>query len=243
MVEFSERIRKTLDRIKERKVIEGPKAIPLSEIVEKGAYAEPVDVNTKLINGKVVHFVIGVPIERPFRPNVSTLDIHNNTPYVYKVETMQIFDPSEEKIVLGKPFKPKLKGVAKDVIVMDAHGFRSYTDDQWRFGDGQKVKDVVEGYMDFAKKNGLPALEFITACNREVVPDAVGLGIIVQDLPMEYGIVQQANDIMALPGKKNTPISSSGFPFMRVHPMRGFLWGIDEFLIRKESQGKGKKFI
>ena len=154
---------------------------------------------------------------------------------------LTVFAPEEQKVELNKPFKPTVDAVLENVIVMECHAGRNPETDEWHFQDGQSIVDVVEGYSKLAQEMDLPELEFVIACNREVIPECIELGVLVKDIPVEYEIVQQVGDVMASPMRNSWTIPKDGYSRYTVHPMNGEFWGLKDLIDKKMRRGEAKR--
>ncbi len=195
------------------------------EVFSKGARANSVE-KLLYVSGREVRLIVGVPLDtQKFIPGQSKLLIPE-TPHVFMVNKLIVLnkDPTRDVVILN-------------AVVMVAHARREVRDDQWYFTHGQKVKDVVEGYVNYAKLNNLPELDFVDACNKEVSHEATELGILVQDIPIEMGVAQVVGSVMGSPFLKH-PIPESGIPDLWIHPVKGEFWGLDKVIDRKRARGE-----
>lgn len=86
-------------------------------------------------------------------------------PHVFLADELHVFDESHPQGV-----------VLREAPVLMAHGIRDQND-RWNFMGGQSVADTVEAYNEYAKKENLPAIEFVVACNRDPITRKTGIQI------------------------------------------------------------------
>lgn len=140
--------------------------------------------------------------------------------------------PSEPHVFIANNFsigdKNHPEQVLKDVCVIAAHGIRT-ADNKWRFLNQQEIYATVWKYNDYAKKNGLPPVEFIMSCNE---PGKGTMRII--STYSKSGLVAQSNDKSINVTLYTNP--ATGENNATANLPEGVFIGIDDLIQRKKKK-------
>jgi hypothetical protein len=107
--------------------------------------------------GKDLAVHMGFPDKKDAHGHV----IFPSEPYVFVADNLAISDKTHNEAL-------------KNVTVIAAHGIRG-ADNTWRFLNQQDVYQTVLKYNEYAKKNGLPPIEFIMSCSAPNQPDKLNI--------------------------------------------------------------------
>lgn len=105
------------------------------------------DTDTLIDLEKGIFVSLGIPV------NKDKAIIVPDKPHVFVADELHVVDRSHPSGV-----------VLSDTSILMAHGERDQND-RWNFVNGQSVVDTAEAYNEYARKEQLPGLEFIVACN------------------------------------------------------------------------------
>jgi len=134
--------------------------------------------------------ILGVPVER------KAVKIPDQ-PHVFIAHTLDVTDRDHTTPVR-----------LKDTVVLIGHARRN--GDTWVFGNGdQGVVETYRAYNDYATINGLPSIEFIAACNADIV--AQESRALISDLGVPNTVAQAVGSHISVAGTLELSGSSSVF--------------------------------
>ncbi len=129
-----------------------------------------VDIN------KAIFVKLGIPL------NEEKVIIVPDSPHIFIADQIHVKDRSHPE-----------GATLNNVTLLIAHGIRD-AKDTWRFKEGQSVVDTVKAYNEYAKKENLPNLEFIIACNDD--PTTKGTGVQIHDFDFYSTIAHAVGEVM-----------------------------------------------
>jgi hypothetical protein len=151
----------------------------------------------------------------PDKKDQNGYTIFPSEPYVFVADNLALSDKNHNEAL-------------KKVTVIAAHGIRA-ADNTWRFLNQQDVYQTVLKYNEYAKKNGLPPIEFIMSCSAPNQPNKLniisidtGNGTIVQSDNASINVSLYKD---AATGENNATASFGNGEFI----------GIDELIKRKKE--------
>jgi len=137
-------------------------------------------------------------------------------PHVFMAHDLWLTDKKNENLLI------------QNVPVIYAHGYRD--DETWRFANGQPILDTVNAFDDYAKRNKLPNIEFVVACNRDNRPDP--LGIQIKDFPSNKIIAQAVGEVIYLELGKMTQDGKTSLSLK----VDGEFWGLEDLKTYKRIE-------
>ena len=96
-------------------------------------------------------------------PETNGAIIVPDTPHVLMADELRLRDKVHEEEIL-----------LENIVVLIGHGFRD-ENDEWKFTNSQNVTDTLNGYNEYANKEGLPQAEFMAICNKDKFTEEIGL--------------------------------------------------------------------
>ncbi len=137
-------------------------------------------------------------------------------PYVFIADELTVSDKNHHETL-------------KKVCVIAAHGIKTQ-DNTWKFLNQREIYDTVSKYNKYARKNGLPPIEFIMSCNAPGQPDKVN---IISINTGDGTIVQSDNASINVSLYTDATTGEHG---ATAHFGSGEFIGIDDLIRRKKRQ-------
>ena len=139
-------------------------------------------------------------------PETNGAVIVSDIPHIFIADELRIRDKKYE----GEPL------LLNDVVIATGHGIRD-RNDKWRFVGGQRVSDTVNSYNKYAKKEGMPEVEFIAVCNKDKLTEEAAIKVSEHDISktISYAAGTEVNveGIIESNGLSRIYVSSKGDMF------------------------------